>query len=84
MADDFIDFLFAIVVPGLVALVVIGGLATGIMKLVVEPVDRSSCAAFAEASGRETKFVEYNFFEWDCLTPQSDGKWISTSMLREV
>jgi len=44
--------------------------------------DRQACAVFAEASNRETKFVEYTHWSWDCLTPQSDGLWISAYNLR--
>lgn len=46
--------------------------------------DAISCASFSEATGRETKFVDYNYWAWGCLTPSSDGKWISVKALREV
>lgn len=43
---------------------------------------RTTCSGFSEASHRETKFVEYSYWSRDCLTPQKDGKWISTTLLR--
>ncbi len=43
----------------------------------------SACSSFSEQSGRETKFVDYTYFAWDCLTPGADGKWISVEQLRD-
>lgn len=45
---------------------------------------QKNCTAFATLSGRETKFVEYSYGSFDCLTPAKDGKWISASALREI
>ena len=61
----------------LVSLAVAGGLT------VAYHVERSSCHAFGTQSNREVKFVRYNLVSWDCLTPTADGRWISTSNLRE-
>jgi hypothetical protein len=47
-------------------------------------IERNSCYAFSVASNRETKFVMYNSVMGDCLTPSSDGKWISAALLREI
>jgi hypothetical protein len=38
---------------------------------------RKSCEVFSLVSGRETKYVEYTFWKFDCLTPQNGG-WISS------
>ena len=43
---------------------------------------RTSCAVFSKESGRETKFVDYTYWQRDCLTPQDNGKWISVFNLR--
>jgi hypothetical protein len=43
-------------------------------------VERQACMVFSQESGRETKFVEYGFAAYDCLTPQKDG-WISAHNL---
>ena len=45
--------------------------------------DRIACRVFSEQSSRETRFVIYNYWKWDCLTPSGDGKWISTTALRQ-
>lgn len=45
---------------------------------------KASCNAFGLTSGREVRFVDYTFWSWDCLTPASDGKWISIDNLREI
>lgn len=44
---------------------------------------RVSCRNFAATTERQTKFIFYNSFSWDCLTPTANGKWIPTSNLRE-
>lgn len=44
---------------------------------------RHACDSFAQQSGFQTKFVDYTAFSYDCLAERSDGKWISTKMLRE-
>lgn len=43
---------------------------------------RQACNVFSVESKRETKFVEYTYWNFDCLTPQSDGKWVSAFNLR--
>lgn len=43
----------------------------------------ASCVAFSHETGRETRFVKYTTWSWDCLTPGSDGKWISVDNLRD-
>jgi hypothetical protein len=44
----------------------------------------SKCHTFAEASGYQTKFVDFNFFSYDCLGKTSDGRWIPTDRLHDV
>ncbi len=83
MSEDTKDFLW---VGG-----VIGGALIALMLIVCFLViglqrhyGRVTCDSFASQTGRETKFVVYNFFATgDCLTPTADGKWIPTSNLRE-
>lgn len=73
--DDLKVILWAI---GIIVLVVIG------VTYFAKAIDMSQCYKFGEVSGRETKFVQYTAVSWDCLTPQKDGKWISTTLLREI
>lgn len=54
------------------------------VNLLCKTVDRNVCTNFSMASERDVKFAEYNYFMWDCLTPSSDGKWISATLLREI
>lgn len=81
------DFVAEVVAPilfvGTLLVGIVGGATYGAIRW-QHGLDKTSCEIFADQSGRETKFVDYNWGSWDCLTPQSDGKWISTSMLREV
>jgi hypothetical protein len=46
--------------------------------------DKASCHTYAQTTGRQTRFVTYTFWSWDCLTPAADGKWISTDALRDL
>jgi hypothetical protein len=38
--------------------------------------DGNVCRNWSKQTGRETRFVTYNVFAWDCLTLSRDGKWI--------
>ena len=62
-------FLAAIIVP---------------INLLASHYDRIACQQFATNANRETKFVRYNFWQWECLTPSPDGKWIPTSALTQI
>jgi hypothetical protein len=41
------------------------------------------CKSFERETGRPTTFVDYHYWDWDCLTPGADGKLISTKALRD-
>ena len=59
-----------------------------VAALAVRPISRhydaASCHSFGKQSGRTVRFVDYTYWKWDCLTPSSDGKWISVKMLRDL
>lgn len=55
----------------------------GVMRVMQVTIAPKQCQSFALATERETKFVRYNAFEVDCLTPTEDGRWIPISQLRE-
>ena len=71
----------ALIFGGLLALVVTVLTPT---RFIMHHYDVNSCRIFAEQSGYETKFVDYNFFEWDCLAHREDGKWVSRDSLRDM
>jgi hypothetical protein len=77
---------FALFVGG--GLIGIIALIGAVMALVVVPIgkhyDKAACHTFGDRSNREVRFVTYTYWSWDCLTPTVDGKWISTSRLRDV
>lgn len=80
------EILDALLAPvGIILLVIV---ATAILTLAGNAGDRhlvrESCAAFGRESGREVRYVDYTFWTRDCLCQAKDGKWISTSLLREV
>ena len=43
-----------------------------------------SCHHFQTITGRHTRWVQYNWFDRDCITPSGHGTWISTSQLRGI
>lgn len=66
--------------------------ASAIFAFIVIPVnhldhehDKTSCARYGVATGRDTKLVTYSSWTWDCLTPSAThGKWVPIDSLREV
>ena len=70
-------------------LLIVGGAAIFVCAVVLianateKHYDRAGCHSFADRTGRETRFVEYTYWSWDCLTPSEDGKWISVDNLRD-
>lgn len=74
----------AIMIAALIAAIILG--TTLLMAAIVPTTrhfDRQACNAYQGQTGRETVFVEYNFFGWDCMTPAKDGKLIPTDQLWE-
>jgi hypothetical protein len=70
----------ASIVGGILALIAV---VMVIVMTSVYYVEKNQCYSFGRQSNREVKFVKYTLVSWDCLTPTADGKWISTSNLRE-
>ncbi len=66
------------IVVGIVVIFTVGLTSMG------ASIDSGSCQQFGVNSNRETRFVRYNYFSWDCLTPSKDGKWISAYNLRDI
>lgn len=79
MDDDL--FMAGLIVAGVVALLVVIGIP---IRQITHHYDVKSCGIFAEESGYQTKFVDYNFFSWDCLARRDDGKWVSRDNLRDM
>lgn len=69
---------------GIAALVFFISGFTVIIRYIAHHFDVNSCQTFAQASGHETKFVDYNFFEWDCLVRTRNGKWVPRDSTIEV
>lgn len=75
------EFLFEMFVIVLAACAISFGIALGV-NAAHHHFAPSYCAAISRELGRETKYVEYNYWARDCITPQSNGKWISVNKLR--
>lgn len=82
------EFILDVIAPGIV--IVVGLLTAGALFLAI-PIrqishhyDVAKCRTFAQQTGYETKFADYNIVEWDCLARTASGKWVSISQLREV
>ena len=39
--------------------------------------DANACAIWGKQTDRPVRFVNYNFWSWDCLTQGFNGKWVS-------
>lgn len=77
---DLLEFFTVVVIPmGLVLTVLI----TSMVSVSIH-YERVACESFGRESGREVKFAKMAFASYSCMTPSSDGKWISTDMLREI
>ena len=73
-----------LIVSGLITAVLL--LVGGIMFIgrnVSHHYDKAACHSFAQRTGRTVKFADYTYWSWDCLTPSTDGKWISIDRLWE-
>lgn len=82
-----LDFLLDAVLPFVGFLLVVAVIIAGLLFAIRgfgHHIDERTCSAFSIQTGREAKFVDYSWLSWDCLTPASDGKWVSTDALREV
>lgn len=77
LLDSFVGFMTVFVGAIIVLLAV---LMVGI-RYPVHHYDQIKCAVYATETGRPTKFVDYNFWDWGCLTPAANGKWISIDAL---
>jgi hypothetical protein len=44
---------------------------------------KQSCKIFGQTSGYETRYFEFTYWSYDCQARQENGKWISTTLLRE-
>ena len=63
--------------------VFVGGIGVVVTE-VSRGFDHRTCTSFGREAEREVRFVEFTYFSWDCLTPDSNGKWISIDRLRDV
>lgn len=65
----------------MIAVIVVGAVIVG--RDLDHNLGVRECHTFGRESRREVQFVDYSYWSWDCLTPSSDGKWISTTLLIE-
>jgi len=75
-AGAFVGFIVGVVA---VVLLILAFVAVPISKHYAE----ATCHSFGDRTGREVRFVKYTYWQWDCITPSSDGKWLSTDRLWE-
>lgn len=73
---DFVGFM-AVLVSATV--LVLGAIVVGAFTF-----QGSSCDAWSRATGRETRHVQFNAFEWQCMVKLDDGSWLERERLRDV
>lgn len=67
---------------GKICLVFLLGFVIAVMiYLIIRQVDhhyeKNTCDNRGRVTGFDTKFVDYNFWSYDCLAKRSDGKWVA-------
>lgn len=73
----------AAILPGIGAIIAAIGALVFACVAIGKHYDRIHCDQFGQQANRQTKFVTYSTFGWDCLTPTKGGRWIPTDNLRE-
>lgn len=74
-------YVILFIITAIVALIII---ITFTVRTVSHHYDKANCHSYSVETNRKTKFVEYNYFQWKCFTPTSDGKWLPIENLREI
>jgi hypothetical protein len=67
-----------VMVIALVAVAVFGA------RGAVHHLDVNTCQRFGQESAHETRFIDYHFWDWDCLVLLGNGKWVPVNYLRGV
>lgn len=76
-----IGWIFAIMAMTVAVIMLGGGL---LARQVGHHYSVLECHTWSSANGRQTKFVDYSTWSWDCLTPSGHGTWISTSNVNGI
>ena len=77
--DDLFEAVIALGVTGLIfLLLIVGG------RQIDHHYEQNKCHGFGQATGRVVKWADYSFWNYECLTPSKDGKWVTTDQLREM
>ena len=65
------------------AIVLFIGAMTLTVRQVAHHYAQNSCRTYEVQTHRETRFADWNFWDWSCLTKTADGRWIPIGQLRE-
>lgn len=83
MWDDLCDI--AIPIIFVVASILLMAFIIGAILLGIRQVDHrftvANCPKRAQAYNRETKFVEYNFWSYECLVKAKDGTYVNVNKM---
>lgn len=52
-------------------------------RMIDHHLEVNKCNGFGHQTNREVKWADYSFWNYECLTPTKDGKWIPTDKIRE-
>lgn len=78
------DELLGITVGVSIFLVVVLGVPLLVGNAVSKHFTMSNCEGFARETQRETRYAEYNYWNYECLAKTTDGKWLPSDQLREL
>jgi hypothetical protein len=54
----------------------ISGLLVGV-TVIQRQLNREQCQNTARLTGRDVKFASYNYFNFECIVKDTNGKWVS-------
>lgn len=80
--DDLAQALAQFIGVVAIGVVLVGGVIG--IRQVAHHTQVEVCRTFAAETGYETKLVDYQWANWDCLAKTENGRWVSTDSLRGV
>lgn len=75
MSDDTKVVVYVLTTIVVAVALIVGSLSLG-ARFVSHHYDVKRCDRWGQETGRETRFADYHFWSWQCLTRSQDGRWV--------
>jgi hypothetical protein len=79
--EDFTDSVFGVIVATLAIIVLVFSVTFVIIRQIDHHIVSSNCPKQAVAYNRETKFVDYSYFSYECLVKSNNGTFVNINNL---